>query len=297
MTRPRQVLAKQFYMITRSCTQRQFLLRPDDETNNAFAYCLAEAAQRFGIDIVLPMAETNHHHTVIYDPHGRFPAFTEHFHKMLAKCMNARWGRWENFWAAEEVCVTRLLGRDAVMNALVYAATNPVKDFLVEEACQWPGINGYRELIHNKPLCAKRPRHFFRKGGRMPTEVTLELVIPAVLGTREEVIVELRARVEQVEHATREHRRQTGRRILGRRNVLQQSWKASPSSVAPHRRLRPRFAGSVTERVVALAAYKDFLAAYDHARLAWKSGLRALFPVGTYWLTRFAPVTVAPLAN
>jgi hypothetical protein len=297
MTRPRQVLPNQFYMITRSCTQRQFLLRPDEETNNAFAYCLAEAAQRFDIDIVLPMAEANHHHTILFDRHGRFPAFTEHFHKMLAKCMNARWGRWENFWASEEVCVTRLLGREAVMKELIYAAANPVKDLLVEEAWQWPGVNGYRELLQNKPLRAKRPRHFFRTGGRMPAEVTLELVIPAELGTREQVIADLRAGVEQVEEATREHRRQTGRRILGRRNVLAQSWKASPTSVAPHRRLRPRFAGSITDRVAALLAYQDFLAAYDHARLAWKSGLCALFPIGTYWLTRFAPVTVAPLAN
>jgi hypothetical protein len=284
-------------MITRSTTQRQFLLRPDDETNNAFAYCLAEAAQRFEIDIVLPMAESNHHHTILFDPHGRYPAFTEHFHKMLAKCMNARWGRWENFWSTEEVCVTRLLGREAVMNELVYAAINPVKDLLVEQAWLWPGVNGYRELVHNKPLRAKRPRHFFRKGGCMPAEVTLELVIPAALGTREEVIAELRARVEQVEQATREHCRQTGRRILGRRKILAQSWKEAPTSVRPRRRLRPRFAGATTERVVALEAYKDFLAAYDHARLAWKAGMRALFPLGTYWLSRFAPVTVAPLAS
>jgi hypothetical protein len=243
------------------------------------------------------MAESNHHHTVIYDRYGRFPAFTEHFHKMLAKCMNARWGRWENLWAAGAVCVTRLLGRQAVMNELVYAATNPVKDLLVEEAWQWPGSIGYRVLMQIKPLSAKRPRHFFRQGGSMPAQVTLELVIPAVLGTRDEVVAELRARVEQVEQATREHRHQTGRRILGRRNVLAQSWQASPTSVEPRRRLRPRFAGPTTERIAAVLAYKDFLAAYDHARLAWKSGMRAVFPGGTYWLARFAPVTVANLAN
>jgi hypothetical protein len=28
-------------------------MRPDDETNNAFTYLLAEASQRFGVDIVL----------------------------------------------------------------------------------------------------------------------------------------------------------------------------------------------------------------------------------------------------
>jgi REP element-mobilizing transposase RayT len=61
MTLPREVIPGRFYMVTRRCTQRQFLLRPDKETNNAFIYCLAEAAQRFGIDVLLPCAMANHH--------------------------------------------------------------------------------------------------------------------------------------------------------------------------------------------------------------------------------------------
>ena len=43
---PRQVLPRQFYLITRRCSQRQFLLRPDVATNNAFLYCLIDAALR-----------------------------------------------------------------------------------------------------------------------------------------------------------------------------------------------------------------------------------------------------------
>ena len=39
-------------MITRRCTQRQFLMRPDRETNNAFIYCLAVAAHRFNIRVL-----------------------------------------------------------------------------------------------------------------------------------------------------------------------------------------------------------------------------------------------------
>src|SRR5688572_31174995 len=53
MTLPREVIPRRFYMVTRRCTQRQLLLRPDDETNNAFLYCLAEAAQRFGVEVLL----------------------------------------------------------------------------------------------------------------------------------------------------------------------------------------------------------------------------------------------------
>src|SRR6185503_2403294 len=138
MSQPRQVLPGQYLLLTRGCTQRQFLLRPDAETNNAFIYCLVEAALRYQIDILLPMAEANHHHTVIFDRYGREPQFLEHFHKMLAKCLNVRWGREENFWASVEPCVTVLLDRESVIKELVYAASNPVKDLLVEEATQWP---------------------------------------------------------------------------------------------------------------------------------------------------------------
>ena len=50
-------------MLTRRCTQRPFLLRPDDETNNAFAYCLADAAKRFDIELIVAHQMSNHHHT------------------------------------------------------------------------------------------------------------------------------------------------------------------------------------------------------------------------------------------
>jgi putative transposase len=70
-------------LITRRCTQRQFLLRPDPETNNAFTYCLAEAAQRYEISVLLPCAMSNHYHTVIFDRWGNYPEFVERFHKLL----------------------------------------------------------------------------------------------------------------------------------------------------------------------------------------------------------------------
>jgi len=54
MSLPRQVLPGQFYLVTRRYMQRQFMLRPDTETNNAFTYCLIEAAQRCQIEVILP---------------------------------------------------------------------------------------------------------------------------------------------------------------------------------------------------------------------------------------------------
>lgn len=281
-------------MVTRRCTQRQFLLRPDPITNNAFLYCLIEAALRFQIDILLPMAEANHHHTVVYDRHGRLPAFMEHFHKMLAKCLNARWGRWENFWTTEEVCVTRLVTRAAVIKELIYAAVNPVKDHLVDKVSQWPGANGYLNLLSGEPLRARRPDHFFSKNGAMPEEVAVQLVIPVDLGPSEQVIAEVRAGVEAVEAETREARLRAGKQVLGRRQVLAQSWRAAPTSIEPRRELRPRFAGEADDLARAIEEFKAFLDEYRAARERWLTRKRAVFPAGTYWLARFAAIPVAP---
>jgi hypothetical protein len=51
MTAPRQVLPGTTYLITRRCSQRQFLLRPSDVTNSIFLYVLALAAKRFGVEV------------------------------------------------------------------------------------------------------------------------------------------------------------------------------------------------------------------------------------------------------
>jgi len=103
----RQVLPRQFYLITRRCSQRQFLLRPDTATNNAFLYCLIDAALRYEIDVLLPCAMSNHYHAVIYDHAGRYPEFLEHFHKLLARSQNALRGRWENLWSSARVAGAR----------------------------------------------------------------------------------------------------------------------------------------------------------------------------------------------
>src|SRR5687767_10471489 len=108
MTAPRQILPGRFYLVSRRCTQRMFLLRPDEKTNEIFQYCLAEAATRFDIGLIAWVTMSNHYHAVLYDPHGRLPAFLEHAHKMIARCMNARWNRWENLWSTEQTCVTYL---------------------------------------------------------------------------------------------------------------------------------------------------------------------------------------------
>ena len=274
---PRQVLPNQFYLITRRCTQRQFLLRPDDETNNAFTYCLIEAAQRCQIDVLLPCAMSNHYHAVIFDRWGRYPEFMEHFHKIFARSQNALRGRWENFWSSEQACVVQLVDRQDVIDKLVYTATNPVKDHPVDRVHHWPGVNGLRALLTSRPLRARRPQHFFRRDGAMPEAVELRLILPPELGPETAVLEELRQRVAAVEEAMAVERQRTGRRVLGRRAVLQQSWRAQPQSTEPRRNLRPRVAArSQWSRIEALPAVVNHLPGRNGGRV-WQ-GVRCEMP-------------------
>ncbi len=291
--RPRQVLPGQFYLVTRRCTQRQFLLRPDEATNNAFTYCLIEAAQRSQIKVVLPCAMSNHYHAVIFDQFGRYPEFVEHFHKMFARSQNVLRGRWESFWSSEQASVVRLVNREDVIDKLVYTATNPVKDGLVDKVHHWPGVNGLNALLGGRPLRATRPRHFFRCSGAMPREVSLLLTIPAELGPEAEVLEELRQRVAAAEESFASERHQTGRRVYGRRAVLDQPWQGQPDSVAPRRGLRPRIAARCpSARIEALRLEREFVVDYAAALEAWRGGGGVAFPAGTYWLRRHANVAI-----
>ena len=84
--------------------------------------------------------------------------------------------------------------------------------------------------------------------------------------------------------------------MVGRRRILEQSWRDAPASVEPRRNLRPRFAArDVVARIAALLGYREFLAAYRDARTQWLRGMPVPFPPGTYALRRLIaiPTTTA----
>jgi putative transposase len=116
---------------------------------------------------------------------------------------------------SEQVCVVHLVDSVDVMRKLVYAATNPVKDRLVERVHHWPGVNGLAALLGQRPLRATRPRHFFRPDGTLPEAVTVQLGLPPELGDPDQFLAELRQQVAAVEAAVAAERRRTGARVLG----------------------------------------------------------------------------------
>ncbi len=286
MTLPRMVLRDDYVLISHPCTQRQFLLRPDEETNNILAYCISYAVQEYGMLLIGALAESNHEHTLLKDPEGNFPEFVAWYHSYVARALNARWGRSENLWSTDQVSAVRLVGRDAVVRKLVYLFANPVQDMLVERACQWPGFSTYRNFLNGTPLRARRPHRYFNRSGRMPASIELALVIPEDLGPRDEFIAEVRAGVHEVERKMALYRARTGRRVLGRRAILAQSWRGAPTQPRKKSAFRPTVAGDRDGRLKALDLQAWFYEQRRAAWLAWCAGLPAVFPPGTYKLSR-----------
>lgn len=291
MSLPREVVPGATYMITRSTTQREFLLRPSALTNQIFLYCLAVAAERTGVLVHAVCVLSNHYHAIVTDPLGRLPEFYGWLHEFVGKHLNATYGRWENCWSTEPTSRVRLLDAAAVLDKVAYTIVNPVEAGLVSHHTQWPGVLLYR------PGCTtiERPEGFFRDNGPTPPRVTLELVPPPI-GVADADVVEVIERCVTAREA--QHRataRRKGRRFLGRAAVLAQRHTGRPRTREPRRNLSPRVASrNKWARIEALQRSKAFVAAYRAAWHRWCAGVRdVLFPAGTYLMARRFDVSIA----
>jgi hypothetical protein len=256
VTLPRQVVPGRSYLLSRRCNQRQFLLRPDDEVERIYLYCLAEAVSRYGISLHGYIAMSNHHHLVVRDNLGNGPRFYAHLNKMVAKAMNRYLGRWENFWATGQASTVRLVEPRDELDKLVYLLANPVAAHLVERVAEWPGACSFTQHLTEEPRLIRRPGSYFRTHGPMPAEVTLtiERVRGFEILSHEEWVGLIRARVLAEETRAHDERVSENLRVLGREAVLAVARTDAPASVKPRRRLSPEIACRDEEqRAAALA--------------------------------------------
>jgi REP element-mobilizing transposase RayT len=278
----RPILRGSTYLVTRRCTQRQFLLTPTNRRFvDGFHYCLAYAAARTRVVVHAVVVMGNHYHLVVSDPDGVLPAFVECLNKLVAKLLNSMRGRWENFWASEQASYVRLLDDAAVIDKIAYTLCNPVQEGLVQRGADWPGLRLGRPGRYR----VSRPGAFFRAEGPMPDELSLEIATPRLAGTDSRAA---QARIDEAvaerESTERDRILGEGRHFLGRRAVIQQDPTASPRTFEPRRRLSPRNASrNKWLRIEALSRCADFARAYRDAFRAWCTAQRdAIFPCGTY---------------
>ena len=298
MTLPRAVVPHRCYLITRRCSERRYFMRPDKETSNAFIYCLAVSAARFGIGVVGFGTMSNHYHAVVVDPEGCFPHFLQYFHRIFAVRQNALRGRWEAFWAshAQPSVVELLRGADLV-DKLVYAITNPVKDGLVDRLEHWPGASCLSALVSGKSMRATRPKRYFREKGDLPEFALLELAQSPLHESmpHQEWAQIVQREVDSVIEVTRAVRIKSGRRVLGAKAILSQHWNDAPASIEPNRTLNPHVAcRDKWRRIEALQRNRFFLDAYRESRTDWLKGKKNVeFPYGVWSMRHYPGVKCA----
>jgi putative transposase len=297
MTLPRPVVPGRTYFITRRCTQREFILRPDDKINQVLTFCLGHAANETGVQIVSFLAMSNHIHATVHDPRGVMPDFLHRLDGLAARMINCARGRWENVWVPGDTSSVHCVELRDVIGKTVYTLANPVTDHLVDKAIHWPGVSSYAWL-DGRTVVAKRP-WFFSDPERtvLPDEVRIRLVAPPTWrGSFEDWAATVRAGVAEEESRAAAKRAATGERVLGRKAILAASPSQRPNTIAPRRKMRPLIAArNLFARLAAIEALEDFRKAYALAREKFVAGARDVaFPAGTWFMVQRWGAAVAP---
>ena len=295
MTLPREILPGRRYLVTRRCTQRQFLLTPSAATNGLIQYCLGVAAHQTGVELHTVCFMSNHWHGVLTDPQARLPEFLERFHRLLARAQNAALGRWENFWSSEKPSIVLLVSDEDVLDKMAYTMANPTAAGLVREPSEWPGVIS-RGLSERWDV--DMPNVFFDPRGNLPRTVAVRLVRPAIFGemSDESLARRLTQAVQELVNAAGDKLERLGQAFVGRAGVLRQAFSKTPLTSTNRRQLKPRVAARrLTARIDALRSFAAFVRSYRCALNAWRAGQRAVvFPAGTYALRIYARVACAP---
>lgn len=281
MTRPRQILPGTRYLLTRRCAQRQFLLRPSEETDGVLRYALAVAAQRFGIVLHALCVMSSHYHAVITDPDGRLPAFAQYFHSLVGRAVNHALGRRECLWAPGSYSAVALQSESDVVSKIAYVLANPVAAGLVAHGSEWPGTwAGPAAASVDVP----RPALFFSPRGRMPASASLAFERPGGFESAKGFDATLALEIAKCEAEAAARMATEQRAFRGAAWVLAQDPTMSATTPEPLRALNPRVASRDTgTRIEALCRLAEFVAAYRAALSAWRKGMRdVLFPPGTY---------------
>ena len=287
MSQPRPVKKDSTELTTRRCTQRSFLLNPETVVNQILLYVLAIIADRYDVAVHAVCVMSSHIHSELTDVEGRIPKFFQDAHSLIARAVNAYYGRSENLFAGgKQTGRVELLDEEAALDKLVYIYTNPVAAGLVRHWGDWPGVVTplcYRDLTIR--VC--KPDFFFR-AKRWPEFVTLKITPPPALAhlSPEELYDRLTERIKIREEEIREEMRREGRSFLGAKRVLKQDPTSRATSEEALFAMQPRVACKDRDRRKEwLRKRKEWLDRHRLAFEAMRDGTTeevVLFPEGSW---------------
>ncbi len=314
MTVARRVLPRRIHFVTRRCTRRELLLTPRKEVNEIVRYTLAVVASRYKVRVCGFAASSNHTHAVVEDPEGELPAFMRDLDQLIARSLNAHYGRGENFWSQpDSYSALDLTTREDVLDKLIYLFVNVTKDGLVDHPDRWPGFLTRPEDMGARRYVAQRPEQAFFGGRRppgfeptyhprgararrltrrgpqpsrahhrsrpstLPDVAGFSVHVPSLFADMDLAQFHRLTR-EAVEERVREIRAERAAEghthFMGRDRILNQNPFASAGEVFPDFALNPHLPGGEHPDPERVAELRAWRAAYQLAYAAWRAGRR-----------------------
>jgi len=287
------VVPGKVWAVDRRTTRRYFLLKPDERraVAEAFWYCLAVHAKRYGILIHAATLMSTHLHLVYTDVYGVQPLFKRDFHRDFANCVKAILGWPEEVFNKQSGGERELLNAKAIIKEIGYAIGNPVEAFAVRYAKDWPGAITLPKDIGRRVIRVKRPTAYFdSRNPHYPDVVELRIVMPEALtdcygDDRARALIA--AEVQQIERGALAESKRRGIAFKGARRVLRTPHTARARSYEVFGKINPRFtaAGDPELAKRKIQELRDFDEKYERALRRWVAGDRRVeFPYGTWWM-------------
>lgn len=294
VTAPRQVIPGRILFLTRRVQQGQFLLVPKADVKALFDYCLAVAAEKFGIVTFAWLAMSNHYHLVVGDTRGNIPEFLAWFNRMIGRLLNRKWGRHQNFWSAEQPSVIWCVTPQDAFDKLIYSLANAAAADLVARTAEWPGSSSFLQNIGGLSDVIERPAAFFSKRSKLPKVIELRAARLPGFGHLSDATYHRKVAdaVRHQEKRASERRLREGGSVLGRSRVLAQSHLDFPKQPLSRGALHPHVAcRDKKRRICMLERLEAFRTAHFDARERFCLGDReVVFPAGTYRIQSYGAI-------
>lgn len=296
MTLPRMVFDGTTYLITRTTTGRRFLLRPGGVVNEVFLYCLFRAAKKYGVQVHCVSVESNHFHAVVTDMRGEISRFVQWLDSMVANNLMRHYGRThpseclDGIWSKDHFSAVVLATPEQIIKSIVYGLTNPVKDGLVRDYRQWPGLNSRPGDWLKPTQHARRPRGlFFSDKSKKHRWAEVKYTVPPMFADRdtEHFVDSVNAMIRDTTKSLRRRLAIENRAFLGVKESLAVNPFDSPQTPRPKGLRSPCFAagGDTTVLTACLALLRSFRQRYRAAWAQLRQGMKGVvFPAGTYLL-------------
>lgn len=292
------------YHVSNRTYRGELRLSPDEFVELFAEGCLAKAARRFGVHIIVFIVMGNHFHLIVQTPLANLHAFMRYFQRELSTRINRLRGvEHSNFpvrYTDEEIGSAEDF---AALAAEILC--NPVRARLVREAADWPGISSLE--MHRDGQTDRTVRHAtrsqaaaMREHGLTPElersleEIELKLSAPPFWADLDEEQVQQRiAELANVEETRlQDEIDRNNERTRGRHRILDETHRQRPEQV--HWRVRGRCISRDAEFEAAFNTwYDDATKTYKRAARKWRmGGAWGDYPPGSFppgWLRCLPP--------